>query len=248
MSGVLWLGDYSHADRYCYIPLIGIFVMVVWSAAEYADREKIGLEVRMSIAVTILAFLSLLTSRQVLYWESSAALWKHAIAVDPGNLQVRSELASIVYNQALANAVREEAVQTPEQQEETKRILDRELKAYRDAEIQRNAAEAQQRASRHDHPQLEIELAAQLTAAQRPAEAVNELRKALTYSHDPLLSSVIYERMTEAFRLAGDAASQEDALGRARDSYRQAFNANPDRTAKLTQQLKASGFDLDSLK
>ena len=41
--GLVQVGDQARADRYAYIPLIGIFVMVVWGAADWADSKKIGL-------------------------------------------------------------------------------------------------------------------------------------------------------------------------------------------------------------
>jgi Tfp pilus assembly protein PilF len=93
-----------------------------------------------------------------------------------------------------------------------------------------------------------MDLAAKLMAAQRPAEAVTEFRKALTYSHDLLLNAIIYGRMADAFRLAGDATNQQDAFAHAQDSYRAALRADPDRTTKLTEQLDNSGFNLSALK
>jgi hypothetical protein len=81
--GFVQVGDQARADRYAYIPLIGIFVMVVWSAADWADSEKIGIPWRMATATIILAVLSLLTLRQVGYWHSEYDLWSHDLEVAP---------------------------------------------------------------------------------------------------------------------------------------------------------------------
>ena len=41
--GLVQVGDQAMADRYAYIPLIGIFVMIAWGAADLADSSQIGL-------------------------------------------------------------------------------------------------------------------------------------------------------------------------------------------------------------
>ena len=52
--GLVQVGDQAMADRYSYIPLLGIFVMVVWSAADWADSRQINLQMRATVAVLIL--------------------------------------------------------------------------------------------------------------------------------------------------------------------------------------------------
>jgi protein O-mannosyl-transferase len=101
VSGVLWMGNCSRADRYAYIPLIGIFVMVVWGAADWADAKKINLRLRAATAVTVLAVLSLLTWRQVGYWQSDLDLWSHALKIDQNNTGAGVRVASIVCWQAV---------------------------------------------------------------------------------------------------------------------------------------------------
>ena len=73
------------ADRYSYIPLLGIFVMVVWSAADWADSRQINLQMRATVAVLILGVLSFLTWRQIGYWRSEYDLWSHDLEVAPDN-------------------------------------------------------------------------------------------------------------------------------------------------------------------
>jgi hypothetical protein len=83
--GLVQVGDQARADRYAYIPLIGIFVIVVWSASDWADSRQIGLRWRMATATIILAALSFLTARQISYWRSEHDLWAHDLAVAPDN-------------------------------------------------------------------------------------------------------------------------------------------------------------------
>jgi protein O-mannosyl-transferase len=88
--GLVQVGDQAVADRYAYIPLIGIFVMIVWSAADWAygkktDSKNITLQWRAALALTILCLLSFLTWRQVGYWQSDFDLWPHTLAAWPDN-------------------------------------------------------------------------------------------------------------------------------------------------------------------
>jgi len=83
--GFVQVGDQAMADRYAYIPLIGIFLMLVWGAADWADRAQIGFWWRSGAATIILAILSFLTWRQIGYWRSDYDLWTHALQVTPEN-------------------------------------------------------------------------------------------------------------------------------------------------------------------
>ena len=49
--GLIQVGDQAMADRYAYIPVIGIFVMIVWGAAVAADRRQLNLQLRAAVAI-----------------------------------------------------------------------------------------------------------------------------------------------------------------------------------------------------
>lgn len=91
--GVVQVGDQAMADRYAYIPLIGIFVMIVWGVADAADRRKINLQLRTAIAGVILAALSFLTWRQIAFWRSDYDLWSHTVAVTKHNVVADESLS-----------------------------------------------------------------------------------------------------------------------------------------------------------
>jgi len=83
--GILQVGDQAMADRYAYIPLIGIFVMVVFGAADWANCKAVALQTRVATAVLVLAVLSFLTWRQIGYWQSDYDLWSHTLQVTKEN-------------------------------------------------------------------------------------------------------------------------------------------------------------------
>jgi protein O-mannosyl-transferase len=90
--GLVQVGDQAMADRYAYIPLIGIFVLIAWGTSDFADSRKIALARRVIPASCILLVLGVATYRQLGYWSSSYNLWKHTIAVTDGNFIAQDNL------------------------------------------------------------------------------------------------------------------------------------------------------------
>ncbi len=82
--GLVQVGVQSMADRYTYIPLIGIFIIVAWGLAEFAEdwpaRNK------AILAAVLLTACGWCTWRQVATWSSSEVLFSHAVAADRGNI------------------------------------------------------------------------------------------------------------------------------------------------------------------
>jgi Tfp pilus assembly protein PilF len=83
--GLVQVGDQGMADRYAYLPLIGIFIMVVWGLAEIPRLRTLKLRVWMPAALALLSILAFLTWRQIGFWHSSYDLWSHALQVTEQN-------------------------------------------------------------------------------------------------------------------------------------------------------------------
>ena len=79
--GIVQVGGQYIADRYTYIPLIGLFVMVVWGAAEIFSRARIEKFIVAATSTAVLVACLISTRAQVGYWRSSAALFTHALEV-----------------------------------------------------------------------------------------------------------------------------------------------------------------------
>jgi Tfp pilus assembly protein PilF len=83
--GVVQVGNQAMADRYAYLPLIGVFVMIAWAAADWAEKKKLGLATGLVAATCVLVALSVVTYRQIGYWRDSLDLWTHALKVTQHN-------------------------------------------------------------------------------------------------------------------------------------------------------------------
>lgn len=83
--GFIRIGAHSIADRYTYIPLIGISVAVVWTVADLLANVRYGKTVEVMGAVLLYGALSVATTNQVGYWKDSISLFEHAIAVTKDN-------------------------------------------------------------------------------------------------------------------------------------------------------------------
>ncbi|PKN96593.1 MAG: hypothetical protein CVU43_19890 [Chloroflexi bacterium HGW-Chloroflexi-5] len=109
--GIIQLGSQARADRYTYIPLIGLFIMVAWGVKELLKKWKLHKEILFSASVLILIVLSILTYKQVGYWQNSITLYDHTLKVTENNwfLHVNRGLALNDLgdaNQALADCSR----------------------------------------------------------------------------------------------------------------------------------------------
>jgi arylsulfatase A-like enzyme/Tfp pilus assembly protein PilF len=94
MIGIVQVGVQARADRYTYIPLIGVAIMVAWSGAELAARWR-ALRIPLAVAgAGAVAGLATLAFFQVGHWRDTVALFEHAIAVTDGNYLAHHRLAA----------------------------------------------------------------------------------------------------------------------------------------------------------
>jgi Tfp pilus assembly protein PilF len=83
------------ADRYTYLPLIGIFVMMVWGGADIATRLKLGKHTMALFGIVLLILLMSAAHFQVQTWRDSKTLYGHALEVTGKNYLAYSNLAAV---------------------------------------------------------------------------------------------------------------------------------------------------------
>ena len=96
--GFVQVGAQSRADRYMYVPLVGLALALVWLAGDLVERYR---RLRIAAAVTsaaILIALSIATWKQAGYWKNSQDLFEHTIDVTDRNSIMMNNLGVIVSN------------------------------------------------------------------------------------------------------------------------------------------------------
>jgi tetratricopeptide (TPR) repeat protein len=86
------------ADSYAYLPLVGIFCMVVWGISDAINRNA-GRRSAATLAVLVLLVFGVLTYRQIGFWRNSETLWNHTLQVTQSNFVAHDSLAEFQLKQ-----------------------------------------------------------------------------------------------------------------------------------------------------
>ncbi len=90
------IGDYAMADRFTYIPLIGLFLAAVWGAADALGRAGVRPWLSAVAALVLLGAFAAGTWQQVGYWHDSITLWTHTLQVNPKNHLAYNNLGHVL--------------------------------------------------------------------------------------------------------------------------------------------------------
>ncbi len=94
MIGVIQVGTQAMADRYAYLPFIGLFLMVCWLAADWASEAHLPPMLLRGACVAVLAALAVLSYRQVGFWNDHITLWTHTLEVTHDNWVAENNLGT----------------------------------------------------------------------------------------------------------------------------------------------------------
>jgi len=97
--GLVQVGAQAMADRYTYVPLIGIFIAVSWGIGDLAQRWALPRWVLPVCSTTVLLVLAALTWTQLGYWKNSISLYRKAISVTDKNYLIMSNLGAELFSQ-----------------------------------------------------------------------------------------------------------------------------------------------------
>ena len=99
MIGMVQVGSQAMADRYAYLPYLGLFCMVVWGISDAVSAGFANQKVVAAGAVLVLAVFAVLAQRQVGIWRNSEILWNHTLRVTEGNFVAHDSLAEVLLDQ-----------------------------------------------------------------------------------------------------------------------------------------------------
>ena len=90
--GLIQVGSQSMADRYTYLPLIGLFIMATWGVSDLMQGRRCGKGLLALSATMVLLVLSVVTYRQTSFWRNSGSIFEHALEAGTGNYMVQNNL------------------------------------------------------------------------------------------------------------------------------------------------------------
>jgi tetratricopeptide (TPR) repeat protein len=96
MIGLVQVGDQAMADRYAYLPFIGLFLASVWLLADVAIARRISARWLAIPAISCVLVLGILTYRQVGYWHDTESLWRRTLVLTQDNYVAHKGLAAIL--------------------------------------------------------------------------------------------------------------------------------------------------------
>jgi tetratricopeptide (TPR) repeat protein len=232
MIGVVQVGGQALADRYAYLPSVGIFLASVWMLEETlrALRAPLRLGIAASVAVAVVAGFGAATSAQLRLWRESRGLYEHALAATRPNALIIANLGRVMAEEG-------RAAEALPFLESAVRLAPRDAKA-RDA------------------------LGHALSLAGRPAEAVEQFRAAVALAPRFVQGrsnlgialawngrlSEAGEELRQALRLDPGYAEAHNNLGKVEDQLGRGEEAIASfrRALELKPSLLAARFNLGS--
>jgi protein O-mannosyl-transferase len=91
--GLVQVGDQARADRYTYLPMVGLLVMLVWTVFDLSQRLRLP-SVRVWAAISLVLFaLCWASFMQIGYWKTNFTIWSHTLEVTEKNSVAENQLA-----------------------------------------------------------------------------------------------------------------------------------------------------------
>ena len=99
MIGLVQVGPQAMADRFAYLPYIGLFLMLTWLVADWAKAYRIPVQWLAAPAVCYVLVLGTLAYRQVGYWHDIPSFWQRTLAVTQDNYFAENDLGAFLLSQ-----------------------------------------------------------------------------------------------------------------------------------------------------
>jgi protein O-mannosyl-transferase len=94
--GIMQVGPQAHADRYTYLPQIGLYLMATWAVADLAMAWRYCRQILFVAAAVVIVVFMWLSWIQNTYWRDSETLWTHTLAVTSHNDIAHANLADVL--------------------------------------------------------------------------------------------------------------------------------------------------------
>jgi len=238
--GLVQIGGQAMADRYTYVPLIGLFLMIAWGGAEVTARWAFLRKPLAVLAVLMVTALGLRTWWQLQFWRDSITLFEHTLQVTSGNSLIHNNLGIALARQGRVEEAiahyREALTSDPMNVKSHINLgvalvdlgrLDEAVDQYRQAlQLQ------------PDHPGVHNNLGNALVLLGKLDEAATEFNRALEIRPD----------YYEAHNNLGVVLARQGRLSEAASSFMEALRINPsyDQAQKNLELLSQQGGEVST--
>ncbi|MFC1829466.1 tetratricopeptide repeat protein [Thermodesulfobacteriota bacterium] len=211
---------FAMADRFTYIPLIGLFIIIAWGIPELMAEWRYRKVWLTTLATVVLTILMAMTWEQVGYWENSITLFEHTLKITSNNVVAHNNLGNALNEQGrTAEAIKHylQALRIKPDYEDAHNNLGNALnKQNRTAEAIEHYLHALR--IRPDYAKAHSNLGTALYKQGRTAEAIEHYLQALQIRPD----------YVEAHNNIGVALDKQDRTAEAIEHYLQALQIKPD--------------------
>ena len=101
--GLVRIGSFSMADRYAYVPIIGLFLIIAWGVSDFISRWRFRRIILFVSSGAVLSMFGLCAWLQVGYWRNSISLFEHTINVTDNNWLAHNNLGKALAEKGKVN-------------------------------------------------------------------------------------------------------------------------------------------------
>jgi Tfp pilus assembly protein PilF len=190
--GIIKYGAFGIADRYLYLPHIGLFLGFTWALGDEAARRRIPKTVIRTGAVLAIGLLAYLSWQQTRHWKNTVTVNEHALQVTRNNFQAHNDLAAYYEDQGNISAAMDHYAQSLRIRPRSADVMNNVANLLLRSGHPEEAIEwyAKILAAEPDHKEASVNLGLALLQKGRPAEAETSLRRALEIAPDSLKANL----------------------------------------------------------
>jgi len=92
--GLVQVGNQAFADRFTYIPLVGVTIAIVWGVADLARSSNVARTAAAAVAAAAILAFAGVARAQVMTWATSETMWSRVLAITPSSYEAQSALGA----------------------------------------------------------------------------------------------------------------------------------------------------------
>jgi tetratricopeptide (TPR) repeat protein len=213
--GFIQVGLQARADRYTYIPLIGIFIIIAWGIPDLLTKFSYKVPVLVASATAILVVYTVMTWYQVGYWRNSETIYNHALSVTENNFIIHALLAKFLENNRIDESIEHyrEAIRIKPNYVEAHFNLGENLLRSGNLEGSKDQFNWILSQPHHEfYANAHIALGIALSKQNRIEEAIKHYKRAMQINPSKLASSLLESAFSDKINIESTIQKLEDQL------------------------------------